>query len=63
MLLSTKASIGVSSKFMIPAIPLKVSSVYDAIERTERTVHLFYETFVEGKHVHSEVIRMWFRAR
>ena len=52
MLLSTKASIGVSSKFMIPAIPLKVSSVYDAIERTERTVHLFYKTFAEGKHVH-----------
>lgn len=58
MLFKTKASIGVSSKFMIPAIPLKVSSVYDAIEHSERTAQLFYKTFVEGKHVYSEVIRM-----
>jgi len=44
MLFRTKGSIGVPSKFMIPAIPLKVTSVYDAIERTDRAVHLFCET-------------------
>ena len=63
MLFRTEASIGVPSKFMIPAIPLKVSSVYDPFRHTEIKVHLFCETFVEGKHVFSEVNRMWYPVR